>query len=108
MTCYSIQPRIRKYITGYGFLSFVRNLSNKYGKKSFDTATKTGLDALKTASKKVVHKAVKATGEFIGNKIADKFVKPKPTIDENSWNVEEIVIPPEKRHKMLNKLRPVL
>ena len=108
MTCYSIQPRIRKYITGYGFLSFIRNLSNKYGKKSLDTATKTGLDALKTASRKVVHKSVKATGEFIGNKIADKVVKPKPTIDENSRNVEEIVIPPEKRHKMLNKLRQVL
>ena len=38
----------------------------------------TGLDALKAASKKVVHKAAEATGEFIGNKkIADNIVKPK-------------------------------
>ena len=31
----------------------------------------------KTASKKVIHKVVKATSEFIGNRIADKTVKPK-------------------------------
>ena len=37
----------------------------------------TGLDALKTSSKNVVYKAAEATGEFIGNKIADNIVKPK-------------------------------
>ena len=51
MTPHSIEPRTR-YVKGYGFLSFVRNLSNKHGKQLLDTATKTGLDALKTASKK--------------------------------------------------------
>ena len=68
----------------------------------------TGLDSLKTASKKLVHKA----GGFLGNKIAvtvtksneDKIVKP----DENPINVEEIIIPLEKRDKILNKLRKVL
>ena len=101
---YSVEPRTRKCIKRYGFLSFASNLSNKYGKQFLDTATKTGLDALKTASKKTVHEAVEATGEFIGNKIADKTVKP----DENSINVEEIIIPPKKREEMLNKLRKVL
>ena len=60
----------------------------------------TGLDLLKSASKKVVHKA----GEFLGNKIADavtksngvKIVKP----DENPRNVEEIIIPPKKRRNI--------
>ena len=55
---------------------------------------------LKSASKKVVHKA----GEFLGNKIADavtksngvKIVKP----DENPRNVEEIIIPPKKRRNI--------
>ena len=42
-----------------------------------DADRKTGLDALKTATKKVVYKVPEATGEFIGNKIADKIVKPK-------------------------------
>ena len=48
----SIEPRARKYVKGYGFLLFARNLCNKYGKKLLDTATKTQLDAAKTASKK--------------------------------------------------------
>ena len=42
-----------------------------------DADTKTGLDALKTATKKVVYKVPEATREFIGNKTADKIVKPK-------------------------------
>ena len=27
---YSIEPRNRIYVTGYGFLSFAKNISNKY------------------------------------------------------------------------------
>ena len=37
-----------------------------------DTATKTGIDAAKTASKRVVQKTAEATENLIGNKIADK------------------------------------
>ena len=37
-----------------------------------DTATKIGIDAAKTASKRVVQKATEATGDLIGNKKADK------------------------------------
>ena len=68
----------------------------------------TGLDALRTASKKVVYKTAEITGEFLGNKTANKTVKQKPVIDENSRNVGEIIIPPEKREEILNKLRQVL
>ena len=32
MTQYSIERRIRKYVAGYGFLSFARNLFNIYKK----------------------------------------------------------------------------
>ena len=39
---------------------FARRFSNKYRKQLLHT----GLDALKTASKKVVHEAPEATGEF--------------------------------------------
>ena len=35
------------------------------------------VDALKTATEKKAHKTAEATGEFIGNKVADKIVKPK-------------------------------
>ena len=51
---YSTEPRFREYAKRYGFLSFARKFGNKYGKKLMDTATKTGIDAAKTASKKVV------------------------------------------------------
>ena len=62
-----------------------------------NTATKTGLDSLKTASIKVVHKKAEATGELIGSKIADKIVKQKPVSEANARNVEEIVILTGKR-----------
>ena len=41
MTCYFIEPKTRKYVKGYGFSSFARNLSKKYGKQLLDTGTKT-------------------------------------------------------------------
>ena len=59
-----------------------------------NAAATTKLDALKTASKKVVHKAPEATGEFKGNKIADKIVKSKHVPDENLKDIEKINIPP--------------
>ena len=69
---YSTEPRFRKYVKGYGFLSFARNFGNKYGKKLMDTATKIGMDAAKIASKRVVQKTAEAIGDLIGNKTADK------------------------------------
>ena len=70
MRRYSIEPRTTKYVERYGFLSFVR----KYKNQLLDTR----LDAVKTASKKVVHKA----GEFRVNKIADAVTK------SNNFNIE--------------------
>ena len=64
----------------------------------------TGLDSLKTAFRKEVHKA----GEFIGNKIADTVTKSNDDETEKQEPVEEIVIPTEKIDKILNKLRKVL
>ena len=46
---YSLGPTFRKYVKGYGFLSFARKVGDKYGKKLMNTATKTGIDAAKTA-----------------------------------------------------------
>ena len=77
---YSTEPRFRKYVKGYGFLSFAKKIANKYGKKLMDTVRKTGVDAAKTTSKRVVQKTAEATGDLIVNKIADKITsigKPK-------------------------------
>ena len=48
------------------------NFNGKYGKKLTDTATKTCKDFATIAGKKIVHKSAEATGDLIGNKIADK------------------------------------
>ena len=73
---YSIESRERRYVKGYGFLSFSKNvgknLSNKYGQKLFDNAKKFSTDALKTANKRAIGKTAIATGNLIGDKIADK------------------------------------
>ena len=47
-------PKYRKYFDAYSFLSFVKRFGDTYGKTSMDTATKTGIDAAKSASKRVV------------------------------------------------------
>ena len=80
---YSTEPRDRIYVKGYRFLSFAKNMgthatkaaknsSNKYSQKILDTAKKSTTDAIKTTSKRAIQKTVEATGNLIGNKIADK------------------------------------
>ena len=80
---YSIEPRERRYIKGYGFLFSVRNLgthttkvaknvNNKYGQKLADSTQKSATDAFKIASKRAIQKTAEATGDLVGNKIADK------------------------------------
>ena len=53
-------------------MSFARKCGDEYGKKLTDTTTKTGINAVKIASKRVVQKTAEATGDLIGNKTADK------------------------------------
>ena len=53
---YSTEPKYRKYVQEYSFLSFARKFGDKYGKKLMDTATKTEIDAAKTTFKRVVQK----------------------------------------------------
>ena len=50
---YQFEPKYRKYVQDYGFLSFAIKFGDKYGKKVMNTATKTGMDAAKTPSKRV-------------------------------------------------------
>ena len=64
----------------------------------------TGLDAVKTASEKVVHKA----GKFVRNKIADALTKPNNDKIVKQEPFEEIIIPLEKIEEVLNELRQVL
>ena len=81
MRPYSTEPRARKYVKWYGFLSF----SRKYRKKLLDK----GLDP----SKKVLHKA----GENLGDKVANLLNKSNEDNTEKQEGVEEMIIPPEKK-----------
>ena len=61
---FSTEPKYRKYVKGYDFLSIARKFGDKYGKKLMDTATKTGIDAAKTPSKRVVQKNCRSYRRF--------------------------------------------
>ena len=88
------------------FLSFARKFVDKYGKKLMDTATKIGIDAAKTASRRVVQKTAEATGDLIGIKLADKITSiGKPKEKEKTKEIKEIYIPPEKRQQIIDDLR---
>ena len=122
---YSIEPRYRIYVKGYGFLSFTKNmgkgLSNKYCQKLIDSAKKSTTDAIKTASKTVIQKTTEATGDLNGNKIADKITsvstelhskKPSNNNNNNNEDVELIThkkryISPEERQQIINQLKLV-
>ena len=73
---YSNEPRDRRYVKGYRFLSFPKNIgknvSNKYSQKLIESAKKSATHAIKATSKRAIRKTAEATGDLIGNKIAGK------------------------------------
>ena len=112
---YSIEPRDRVYVREYGFMSFARSMSNEYGKKLVDTAKKSATDAIKTASNRAIQKTAEATGDLVGNKIADKITsvskkstKKLPTIDEDvELFTHKRYISPKERQQIIDELRLV-
>ena len=115
---YSIEPRDRIYVKGYGFLSFAKNmgksLSNKYGQKLLDSTKKSTKDAIKTTSKTAIQNTVEATDDLIGNKIADEITgvskKPAKELPNNETKDVEIATPkkryisPEERKQIIDEL----
>ena len=113
---YSIEPRDRIYVDGYGFLSFPKNmgrhankvaesLSNKYGQKLLDSTKKSTTDAIKTASKRAIQKTAEATGDLIGNKIADKItsISKKSAKELPNNETEEVEMTTPKKNTYLHK-----
>ena len=102
------------YVKAYGFMSFARSMSNRYGKKLVDTAKKSAVDAIKTASKREIQETAEATGDLVGNKIADKITsvskkstKKLPTIDEDVklTTHKKRYISPKERKQIIDELR---
>ena len=120
---YSLEPHYRRYVQGQGFMSFARNIGNKYGKKMFDKSfdvgksmknkyekKSAGKDFAKIAGKKVLTKSAEATGDLIGNKIADRITKSarnkaQKGDDRIMEKTQEIIIPPEKRDQIVKDLK---
>ena len=85
---------------------FARKFGDKCGKNLMDTVTKTGIDTSKTDSKWVLQKNAEATGDLMGNKIADKITSLGKTKNkEKEHERQEIYILPEKRRRIIDDLR---
>ena len=119
---HSIEPRDRIYVKGYGFLFFAKimgkNLSNKYGQKLLDSATKSTTDAIKTTSKRAIQKTAEVTVDLVGNKIIDKITSVSKKLAElrstkNDYANSETEVPekrhtsPEERQQIIDELRLV-
>ena len=46
---YSLEPGYRRYVQGQGFMSFAKNIRNKYGRKILDKS----IDVGKSMKKKI-------------------------------------------------------
>ena len=126
---YSLEPSYRKYVQGQGFISFAKNVGNKYGRKIFDksidvikkygkkygnklldNSISAGKDFAKIAGKKVLTKSAEATGDLIGNKIADRITKvsrnkAQKEYDRIMQETQELIIPPEKTEQIIKDLK---
>ena len=104
---YLIEPRERRFVKGYGFMSFTRNFSDKYSKSLLDKGIDVSKTFAKTAGKKILQETAKATGDLIGNKISDKITSAsKISHDEvNNEIPKERHISPKDRQKIINELK---
>ena len=82
-------------------MSFARNVSDKYSKCLIDKGIDVSKTFAKTADKRIFKKNAEATGDLIGNKIADK-ITAKPIKNDVT---NERYISPEEREEIINKLR---
>ena len=87
-----------------------KDVSNKYGRKILDKSMDASKDFAKIAGKKVLHKSAEATGEMIGNKVADRITKSsrnkaQKEDDRIMGGTQEILIPPEKREQVIRDLK---
>ena len=126
---YSLEPHYRRYVQRQGFMSFARNVGNKYGKKLFDksfdvgksmkkkygkkildNSLSAGKDFAKIAGKKVLTKSAEATGDLIGNKVADRIIKSARNKEQKEDDrimeeTQEIMIPQEKREQIIRDIK---
>ena len=72
---YSLEPRYRRYVQGQGFISFAKNIGNKYGKKIFDKSIDVGKSVKKKYGKKILDNSLSVGKDFAkiaGTKVLTK------------------------------------
>ena len=86
-----------------------KSMRKKYSQKLFDSAKKSTIDTVKTASKRAIQKTAEATGDLIGNKIANKIASISKSLNELHSKTDEskTEIPKEKRQQIIDELRLV-
>ena len=67
---YSLEPSYRRCVKGQGFMSFAKNIGNKYGKKIFDKSIDVSKSIKKNMVKEVLDNSLSAGKDFA--KIAGK------------------------------------
>ena len=87
-----------------------KSIKKKYVKKILDNSLSAGKDFAKIAGKKVLTKSAEATGDLIGNKIADRITKgsrnkAQKEDDRIMEETKELIIPPEKREQIIRDLK---
>ena len=104
---YSIEPTERRFVKGYGFMSFARNFSDKCSKSLMDKGIDVSKKFAKTDGKKILKETAKATGDLIGNKIADKITSAsKKSHDEvNNEIPKERNDSPKEKQKIIDELK---
>ena len=85
-------------------------MKKKYGKKILDNSLSAGKDLAKIAGKTILTKSVEATGDLIGNKIADRITKSARNKEQKEDDrimeePQEIIILPEKREQIIRDLK---
>ena len=124
MTYYT-DNKTRKYVQGYGFLSFAKKFGRKYGKKFVNKGIsagkrfnkskygqalkKEGLKLAKSSGKQILDKVVPAAIDLAGSKIADKIIslgnKQQEEPQEEIQEEQEITIAPERIKQIIDDLR---
>ena len=68
-----MEPREKIHVKDYGFLSFGKNMSNKYSQKLLVSPKKSTTDAIKATSKRAIKKKTAETiSDLIGIKLQIK------------------------------------
>ena len=116
---YSIQPRDRIFVKGYGFLSLTHNMrknwSGKYSQTRLKHTKQSATDALKTVSNRAIQKTEEAISSLTGNEIAGRIMKVSKTSTQISLKtvkhkhdkdtLKKIYECPEERQKIIDDQR---